>query len=287
VCVTCRTALYTGENCADDASHTVVELSSGIGRKILIDEVWEGRGFIQKVIPAKDSTSAPYLFGLGVLGAVAGGVLTIAPLMAVGAFGMCAGTVASLAGGSATRFIRTKTGRIRARAPRGDKARKRHPVAGRVLEAEEAPSPLSGVQCVAFDIELRLGEGRSEGVLLDDSAARAFRIEVDSGGDIIEIPAGHALILGAPAEEVEPERVERYLCKLDRWRDPDGHHEPFPYDHVVEHVVCVGDRVAVHNELERGMGRATDGHAYRTGAMIALHPVGKPVIEVLDVAEFD
>lgn len=287
MCITCRTALYTGEVCADDSRHTVVELSSPAGRAVLVDEVWEGPRFAEKIIPGGENRAAPYLFGVGLIGAVAGGLMALAPLMGVGALSMAAGSVASMTRGRTTRIVRTAAGRIRTRAPRGEALRRRHPVAGRVLEAEERASPLSGVQCVAFDIELRLGEGWSEGVLLDDSAARAFAIEVDAGGDIVEIPAGHALILGAPAEDVEPARVERYLTTLDPRRNPDGHHEPFPYDHVVEHVVCAGDRVAIHNELERGMGAATEGHAYRSGPRAVLRPRGKPIIEVLETAEYD
>jgi hypothetical protein len=160
-------------------------------------------------------------------------------------------------------------------------ARVRYP--GRVDPgAATAPSPIAGVDCVAYGVWLVDRHAEKSPVLLRDGAALGFDVELDDGR-VARVPAGSVDFAGE-GESRRLRRVRenlaRYLGRLDPHWSAGRRGSHLPFSQVREAVLRPGDRLILRADLHVVPDpRAAAGSAYRVAAAAVLLPLGRVVID--------
>jgi hypothetical protein len=291
ICVDCRTALFSGEGCDVDGDHAVVSLRDDGGREALLCATW-GPAEVRLGQARRASRVENLGMTIGVSGFAAGLVLAwvVSP-----AIGILTGLGSLAAMGMASYRPGDETYPVGARLALGDGG-KRGPRGG--VRGEPALlSPVAGLECVGYAVELRLLSRGEERVMYRDAVTCGFEIELDDG-ERARVPPGRVRLLGPLRQVVDFDNpgIERYLRGTEArgqapppWMSGDtsvpGERipsllDPLRYDVVAEATISPGDRVELASPFEPEVS----GHeetGYRDPAPTVLTPRGVPVLRLL------
>ena len=242
------------------------------GRALLVDRVW-GR------LDHRDRVNRPAAAMM-----LVGGLTMGFSLLAFNGLGLVFG-FGSLVSGGLVRLVRVgrveEDRRERRRALPAGRGAQVTPVprvfGGDVVADEVCQAPMSYRYCVAYAIELRDEWARD--TFLRDAVTIGFTVRGNDEREVV-IPPGPILLSGGTSRQILlEEQIRAYLGHCDPAWHPDRY-DPFPYATALEAILCEGDRIEVHNELEplREKVAETD---YRHAAIARLRPVGVPRIHLL------
>jgi len=264
ICLNCRTALCDGEQC-DSRWHQAVRLDDSEGRSALIDRTFpaESSMLATGTEPKPSSPGRTWAW--------------IAVFFAMGAPAVVWPQIfmwllLALVASAAVKW------RLRVAPVREPPLmREAVPMAGTVLDAEQTPSPLLGLPCVAFAITLEHIERDTEHAVLRDAATIGFEMETNDG-QRVAIPRGRIRFNARGGPVKNREAVESHVRALDPSGDPRGE-DPFRHRVAREAVIQVGDRVVLHNHVEQELDPSAAPDGYRQAAPSVLRPQGIPCIE--------
>lgn len=289
LCLQCRTALLEGEDCDQGLDHPVALMSDVYGREALIAAVWGPVRARQEHLRARYETERS-LGGLAVMGASLG-VVVSALLLPVGLTGMA---LAGFASGSmcwtAGKMVKSKhqqqtypVGAEPLRFASGPRSTLR----GRIAAGDVLVSPVTGMECAAYAMELRYQGPWGDRVMFRDAVCVGMTIVLDSG-EIARIAPGRIRLRGLMHQEVDvnDRQVEQHLRALDP-RHRDEPFDPFRYNVAYEQVLFAGDHVELAGRFEptidtQARPRSAATPLYREPMATILESRGVPVLRLLD-----
>jgi hypothetical protein len=285
ICLACRTALFADESCDADASHAIASLDEPSGRERLVEAAWgppEVRlGEARLALHAEHAVALLAVFGF-VAGLFALWLILpgLGPLHVLGA---AMSMALFWGGGNLVLARRGSDFPVGARPLLGDGLRDEPPAPGQTLAITLAPgrlglrgmaagggsleSPASGVDCLAFAVELHFVGYWGDRVMYRDAVTCGFDVLL-ADGRIARIPPGRIRLVAPMRQVIDVDNVtlEQYLRTVDRQHEPGRAFDPLRYNVVAEAVLLLGDSIELLSRFEPEVNTRAAPTSYREPA---------------------
>jgi len=318
ICLSCRTALTSGERCDVDPSHPIASLEEPRGRELLVEAAWGPPdvrlGEARLALHAEHAVALLSLFGfvaglfalwlilpglgpLHILGAAlsmalfwGSGNLLLArrgslfpigarPHEGAAALGDGRGTSAALGDGRGTS---TALALAPLSTPAGVPGR-RLGLYGTATGENSLESPASGSECLAFAIELHFVGYWGDRVMYRDAITCGFDVLV-ADGRIARVRPGRVRLVAPMRQVIDVDNValERYLHAIDGEHEAGRAFDPLRYNVVAEALLLFGESVELLSPLEPEVNARAAPTGYREPAPAIWVPRGLPVLRLWD-----
>jgi len=284
ICLSCRTALFAGERCDTDPSHAVASLEEPRGRELLVEAAWGPPdvrlGEARLALHAEHAVALLAAFGF-VAGLFALWLILpgLGPLHVLGA----ALSMALFWGGGNLLLARrgsdfpvgarpllgegSRTARDEGERPALTLAPGRLGVRGTAAGEGSLESPASGVDCLAFALELHFVGYWGDRVMYRDAVTCGFDVLLVDGR-IARVPPGRIRLVAPMRQVIDVDNVglEQYLRAIDRELEPGRAFDPLRYNVVAEAVLMLGDSVELLSRFEPEVNARAAPTSYREPA---------------------
>lgn len=287
----CRTALGRGERCDDDPAHEVVALAEDEGREVLVRATWGTPDVrlaeTRMALHAQQAVALLAIFGF--LVGLCGLWVVMPGLGALHVLGAAASMALFWGGGNLMLGRKPSAfpvgGRpLLAAAASGEASADHGPLLGMngvAAGSRTLLAPASGIECLAYAIELHYVGFGGDRVMLRDAAGAGFDVVLDDGR-VAHIPPGRIRLVAPMRQviDVDNHALERYLISLDPQHEPGRAFDPLRYNVVAETVLLRGEPVELLSRFEPEVNPRAAPTGYREPAPVVWVARELPVLRL-------